>query len=103
MNKLVGKVRGRPFKPGNAGRPPGSKNKITQMVEQLVEGQAEQLVRKVLELAQAGDVSCLRMILDRLYPLRKGQPVNVVMPPSIARRTCYLPSPRSGPRSATAA
>ncbi len=81
MNKLVGKVRGRPFKPGNAGRPPGSKNKITQMVEQLVEGQAEQLVRKVLELAQAGDVSCLRMILDRLYQLRKGQPVNVVMPP----------------------
>jgi hypothetical protein len=51
------------------------------MVEQLVEGQAEQLVQKVLELAQAGDVSCLRMILDRLWPPRKGQPVNVVMPP----------------------
>jgi hypothetical protein len=51
------------------------------MVEQLVEGQAEQLVQKVLELAEAGDVSCLRMILDRLWPPRKGQPVNVVMPP----------------------
>jgi hypothetical protein len=75
------KARGRPFKPGNPGRPPGSKNKITQMVEQLAEGQAEQLIQKVLELAQAGDVACLRMILDRLWPLRKGQPVNVVMPP----------------------
>jgi hypothetical protein len=53
------KVRGRPFKPGNPGRPPGSKNKTTQMVEQLAEGQAEQLVQKALELAQAGDVSCL--------------------------------------------
>ena len=81
MTTLVGKARGRPFKSGNPGRPPGSKNKITQMVEQLVEGQAEQLVQKVLELAQAGDVSCLRMILDRLWPPRKGQPVNVVMPP----------------------
>ena len=81
MTTLVGKARGRPFKSGNPGRPPGSKNKITQMVEQLVEGQAEQLVQKMLELAQAGDVSCLRMILDRLWPPRKGQPVNVVMPP----------------------
>ena len=81
MTRVVRKPRGRPFEPGNPGRPPGSKNKITQMVEQLVEGQAEQLVQKVLDLAQAGDVSCLRMMLDRLWPPRKGQPVNVVMPP----------------------
>ena len=73
------KLRGRPFKPGNPGRPPGSKNKITELVEQLAEGQAEQLVQKVLELA--GDVSCLRMLLDRLWPPRKGQPVNINMPP----------------------
>jgi len=33
------------------------------------------------ELALAGDVSCLRMMLDRIYPARKGQPVNVDMPP----------------------
>ena len=81
MTRVVRKPRGRPFKPGNPGRPPGSKNKITQMVEQLAEGQAEQLVQKVLDLAQAGDVTCLRMMLDRLWPPRKGQPVNVVMPP----------------------
>jgi hypothetical protein len=81
MTMPVRKARGRPFKPGNPGRPPGSKNKVTQIVEQLAEGQAEQLVQKVLELAQAGDVSCLRMMLDRLWPPRKGQPVNVVMPP----------------------
>lgn len=73
--------KGRPFKPGNPGRPPGSKNKTTRMAEQLVEGQAEQLVQKVLELAQAGNVAALRMVLDRVWPPRKGQPVNVVMPP----------------------
>jgi uncharacterized protein DUF5681 len=77
----VHKPRGRPFKSGNPGRPLGSKNKVTQVVEQLAEGQAEQLIQKVIELAQAGDVSCLRMILDRLWPARKGQPVNIAMPP----------------------
>jgi hypothetical protein len=81
MTRHVRKARGRPFKPGNPGRPPGSKNKITQIVEQLAEGQAEQLVRKVLELAQSGDLACLRMVLDRLWPPRKGQPVNIGMQP----------------------
>ena len=75
------KARGRPFKPENPGRPPGSKNKITQMAEQLAEAHAEQNFQKVVDLALAGDVSCLRMMLDRIYPPRKGQPVNVVMPP----------------------
>jgi hypothetical protein len=74
-------VRGRPFQPGNPGRPPGSKNRVTQVLEQLAEGQAEQLFQKVLELAQAGDVSCLRMLLDRLWAPRKSQPINVTMPP----------------------
>ena len=35
----------------------------------------------MLELAQAGDVHCLRMMLDRLWPVRKGLPVNMAMPP----------------------
>jgi hypothetical protein len=81
MTTAVHKARGRPFRPGNPGRPPGSKNRTTQLLEQLAEGQAEQLVQKALELAQGGDVTCLRMLLDRLWPQRKGQPVNVVMPP----------------------
>jgi hypothetical protein len=81
MTTAVHKARGRPFRPGNPGRPPGSKNRITQLLEQLAEGQAEQLLQKALELAQGGDVACLRMLLDRLWPQRKGHPVNVVMPP----------------------
>jgi hypothetical protein len=51
------------------------------MAEQLVEGQAEQLIQKVLELAQAGNVVALRMVLDRVWLPRKGQPVDIVMPP----------------------
>lgn len=75
------KPRGRPFQPGNAGRPPGSKNKTTQILEQLVNGQAEQMMLKAIELANGGDVACLRMMLDRVSPARKGQPINVDLPP----------------------
>jgi hypothetical protein len=81
MTVPVRKPRGRPFKPGNPGRPLGSKNRVTQTLEQLAEGQAEQLFEKVRDLAQAGDVACLRMMLDRIWPPRKAQPVNVTLPP----------------------
>src|SRR5438132_4282736 len=81
MIRPVLKVRGRPFKPGNPGRQPGSRNKTILIAERLAEGQAEQLVQKALELAQAGDVSCLKMLLDRLWPARKAPPISVPMPP----------------------
>jgi hypothetical protein len=81
MTVPVRKPRGRPFKPGNPGRPLGSKNRVTQTLEQLAEGQAKQLFEKVRELAQAGDIACLRMMLDRIWPPRKAQPVNVTLPP----------------------
>ena len=47
----------------------------------MMDGQAEQLVQTLLKKAQSGDVACLRMVLDRLCPPRKGQPVDLVMPP----------------------
>ena len=78
---MNGRVRGRSFKPGNPGRPRGSKNKTTLLIEQMMDGQAEQLVQTLLKKAQSGDVACLRMVLDRLCPPRKGQPIDVVMPP----------------------
>ena len=80
MTPPIRKPRGRPFQRGNPGRPHGSKNKTTQFVEQLAEGQAEKLIQKVLDLALAGDPSCLRMMLDRIWPPRKAQPINVTMP-----------------------
>jgi hypothetical protein len=74
------KVRGRPFQPGNPGRPPGSKNKTTRLVEQLVEGDAEKLSRKMLELAKKGNVRCLEYCLDRLLPKRSGRPLDLQLP-----------------------
>ena len=77
----MGKARGRPFQSGNPGRPPGSKNKVTRALEQLAEGQAEQVFQKVTEQALAGDVPSQKIVLDRVYPPPKGRPINVRIPP----------------------
>ena len=74
-------VRGRPFQPGNPGRPPGSKNKTTRLIEELFEGEAQKLTRAVINRALAGDVRCLLYSLDRASPQRRGQPINVQLPP----------------------
>ena len=75
------KPRGRPFQPGNPGRPAGSKNRTTQLLERLAEAEAEQIIQKVLEKAKSGDDACLRMLMDRLWPPRRGQPVKLDTPP----------------------
>jgi hypothetical protein len=80
MTVPVRKPRGRPFKPGNPGRPRGSKNRVTQMLEQLAEGQAEELYQKVRKGALDGNVRCQQLLLDRIWPARKAQPINVTMP-----------------------
>ena len=74
------RVRGRPFKHGNPGRPPGSKNKTTRILEQLVEDDGENLTRKFIDLAKAGDVRCLQSCMDRLLPKRHGRPLDVQLP-----------------------
>ena len=60
------KIRGRPFQPGNPGRPPGAKNKTTRLVEQLLSDEAENLTRKLIELAKNGNVGCLRDCIERI-------------------------------------
>jgi hypothetical protein len=60
--------RGRPFPPGNGGRPPGSKNKSTEIAAALLEGDREALLHKGLELAKRGNVRLLVFFLGRLLP-----------------------------------
>jgi hypothetical protein len=69
------KTRGRPFEPGNPGRPQGSRNKATIVAEMLLDGEANKLTRKAIELALAGDVTAIRLCLDRIVPPRKDRPV----------------------------
>jgi hypothetical protein len=75
------RIRGRPFQPGNSGRPPGSRNHATRLVEELLVGEGEALARKFIELALAGDARCLKAALDRLLPKRNGRAVDLNLPP----------------------
>jgi hypothetical protein len=64
--------RGRPFSKGNPGRMPGSKNRTTIVAEALLKGQEDELIRKAIELAKAGDGPMLKFLLDRLLPRERS-------------------------------
>ena len=74
------------FKPGQsgnpAGKPKGAKNRTTVMTQALLEGEAEILVRKLIELATAGNLTALKVCVDRLCPPMKAQtaPIKVHIP-----------------------
>ncbi|WP_246786813.1 DUF5681 domain-containing protein [Bradyrhizobium sp. USDA 3458] len=68
------------------GRPAGSRNKATLACEALLDGQAEALTQKAVDMALAGDVVALRLCLDRIYPPRKDRPVAFALPPITSAR-----------------
>jgi hypothetical protein len=68
------------FGSGNSGKPRGTRHKATQAVLALLEGEAEALSRKAVEMALAGDGVALRLCLDRIAPPRKDSPVQFPMP-----------------------
>jgi hypothetical protein len=81
--RIVG-PRGRPFEKGEsgnpAGRPPGARNQATVAAEALLDGEAEALTRKAVELALGGDSKALRLCLDRILPPRRDRPIVVDLP-----------------------
>ena len=66
---------------GNAsGRPKGARNRTTMAVEALLEGEAEAIARKAIELAKNGDTVALRLVLERVVPVRRGKPICFDLP-----------------------
>lgn len=68
------------FAPGNAGRPKGSRHKVTLAVEAMLEGQQEQLTQTAIDKALEGDVTALRLCIDRIAPVRKDAPISFELP-----------------------
>lgn len=71
------------FAPGNSlgGSRKGSRHRTTLAVEALLEGEAEGLTRKAIEMALEGDGPALRLCLDRIAPPRRDAPVSFALPP----------------------
>jgi hypothetical protein len=80
----AGKQRGRPFIKGQSGNPSGkrkgTRGRATLAAEALLDGEARALTRKAIEMALAGDVSAMRLCMERLLPPRKDRPVQLTLP-----------------------
>src|SRR5215217_8503149 len=66
------------FRCGNPGRPAGARNRATLAAIALLEGEAEALTRRCVELALAGDTTAMRLCLERLLP--KSRAVRLQLP-----------------------
>lgn len=75
---------GRLFRKGQSGnpkgKPKGTLNHATRAVMVLLDGEAEALTRKAVEMALSGDVTALRLCLERLAPPRKDAPLAFDVP-----------------------
>jgi hypothetical protein len=63
-----------------AGKPKGVRNRATLMAEKLMQDDAEQVVRAVVEKAKQGDMTAARLIIERIAPVRKGRPITLDLP-----------------------
>ena len=86
--------RGRPFRKGEsgnpAGKPPGTRNRATLAVQELLDGEAEALTRKCVELALQGDSTALRLCMERLAPPPKDRPITFPIPVATTARDVNL-------------
>jgi hypothetical protein len=68
------------FASGNSGKPRGARHRATQAALALLDGQAEALTRKAVDMALGGDGAALRLCLERIAPPRKDAPVTFELP-----------------------
>ena len=85
LPKPPGRPRGRPFAKGQsgnaAGRRAGCRNKATEAAALLLEGEAESLTRKAVELAMVGEPTAMRLCLERILPVCRDRTVKFALPP----------------------
>lgn len=55
-----------------AGRPKGSRHKVTLAIEAMLEGEHEKLTRKAIDMALEGDGPALRLCLVITHPRSEG-------------------------------
>jgi len=63
-----------------AGRPQGSRHRASVLAEGLLDGRVEALTEKAVEMALAGDVTALRLCLERLLPVRRERHLTMTLP-----------------------
>ena len=64
-----------------AGRPPGSRNKATILAEAMFQGEAETIIRMAIDKAKEGDITAIRLCLERVFPRLKDRATVFDLPP----------------------
>ena len=82
------KPRGRPFQKGNPGRPPGSRNKTTVVLQEMLNGQAEAITAKVVEMALQGDRVAMRLCFERIVGAAPERSIALNLPKITSATDC---------------
>ena len=69
-----------PGGPGGPGRPLGSRHAALAALDAIGTEAAEDVLRAVVVAAKTGDLRAASILLDRIWPARKGRAVEVAMP-----------------------
>jgi len=72
-----------PSAPGNRGgpgRPRGSRHRAQVALDAIGEAGATEVLQAVLQAAKDGDMRAASILLDRVWPTRKGRAVEVALP-----------------------
>lgn len=80
MTRKSGRNTDGTFGPGNPGKPKGARHRATQAVLALLDGEAERITRKAVEMALEGEGTALRLCLERIAPPRRDAPVTFTLP-----------------------
>lgn len=83
MTRKSGRNTDGTFAAGNPGKPKGTRHRATLAVERLLEGEAEALTRRAIEMAMEGDATALRLCIERIAPKRKDAPIHFALPEMI--------------------
>jgi Family of unknown function (DUF5681) len=79
-----GRGPGQPFKPGQSGNPrgrrAGARNRVCVLAQRLMDADAEAVILALLEAAKGGDVSAIKLVLERVAPLPRNRPVHFDVP-----------------------
>ena len=66
---------------GGPGRPEGSRHRAQTALDAIGEAGAAEVLEAVLQAAKGGDMRAAAILLDRVWPARKGRAVEVALPP----------------------
>lgn len=72
------------FQPGQSGNPKGRRagtpNRVSALAQRLMDADAEPVIMALIAAAKNGDVSAIKLVLDRIAPLPRNRPVHFIMP-----------------------